>query len=127
MVCVKVLVVAGVGRHVLESQNLLGDTCLHGAAWGGHADVLKLLIEHYETTPAQQHLLTPDEAAQPQLGLVKWLVMKNKQQQTAMDLAKNAECGGVLQQALFKARSSVSQPGSKRNSRVETDQEEDDD
>lgn len=75
--CVKILLAA---KPVLEQQNKLGDTVLHGAAWGGHSQILKLLLQ------------------QPSVDTI--LMTTNKDGKTALQLAKNMECGALLQNAI---------------------------
>ena len=57
-------------------------------ASGGHAAILELLL-------AQE-------------GTVHVLALKNISQQTALDLAKNVECGALLQKAIRNTRPAAS-------------------
>jgi len=64
-------------KPVLNQQNKLGDTPLHCAAWGGNAEIAKLLLEH---------------GVDPNV--------LNKEGQSALDLAKNDETAAVIMEYL---------------------------
>jgi ankyrin repeat protein len=82
--CVRILMTA---RPILDQQNNLGDTVLHGASWGGHTEIVKLLLEYGDSEQIK-----------------RILPLKNRSGQTAFDLARNVECGAILQAAMLKQR-----------------------
>lgn len=82
--CVKLLLAA---NPVLSQQNKLGDTILHGCAWGGHKEVLSLILQ--------------------QPGAIDLLPVKNKSLQTAYQLAKNYECAALLKPSSYASDPSL--------------------
>lgn len=57
-------------------QNKLGDSALHGAAWKGHTEVVRMLLEAGAKTS-----------------------LRNNEGQTSFDLAKNPETAALLKRA----------------------------
>ncbi|KAK6050207.1 ankyrin repeat protein [Cooperia oncophora] len=58
-------------------QNKLGDTPLHAASWRGHKDCVQLLLDS---------------------GANAWI--RNRDQKLPIDVAKDAEIAGILDQAM---------------------------
>ncbi|KAJ3054574.1 Osteoclast-stimulating factor 1 [Rhizophlyctis rosea] len=71
--------ILGCGKPVqVNAQNKLGDTAVHGGAWGGHTECVRLLL------------------ARPDINLG----LKNKDNKTALDLAKNDDVASLLVNAM---------------------------
>ena len=88
--CLKIILASS----PILSQNTIGDSPLHCAAWGAHQDCLDLLLDHIKN----RH---------DAFEIVNWI---NGSAAKARDVAKSAECGAALQNAEIKFR---------RRSRVE--------
>jgi ankyrin repeat protein len=68
-------------KPAINAQNKLGDTPLHSAAWAGNAASVQLLLECSEIQP----------------------LLKNKNGETPLDLAKTDEVASLLMKATGRA------------------------